>query len=168
MEHKRMNGKEQTGLNALCGAKILLEMDAGEALKLRLKRLGLWWRWQGLIRQIKSMEVAIEESADPEQIKTLAKRAQHLTVFVGMDKIHDPEATYCRIEDISELAYAVLNDTCGLCVKDEKEARKCPLQKALRSLTTLEDKRMINGCMFREYTDNHYFGLDEEDEEMTL
>ena len=35
MEYKRMNGKEQTGLNALCGAKILLEMDAGEALKLR-------------------------------------------------------------------------------------------------------------------------------------
>ena len=166
MEHKRMNGKEQTGLNALCGAKILLEMDAGENLKLRLQRLGLWWRYCGLLSQLKKLELLIEESAEPEQIRTLNKRAQHISVFVGMDKIHDPEATYARIEDLSQVCMAALNDTCGLCAKDEQEARKCPLQKALRSLTTLEDKRMINGCMFREYTDNHYFGLD--DEEMTL
>lgn len=74
----------------------------------------------------------------------------------------------CRWQELKclELAGKItgLEDTCGLCAKKGAEAARCPLQKALRSCTTLPDERIIDGCMFKPYSDAAYYGLLDEEE----
>jgi hypothetical protein len=123
-----------------------------------LIRSGLGMLRKGILR--------LEESADREQLRTLALRARHLRAYVGYEKAgQDAEGTWFLLDDINTIAYQVLQDTCGLCVKRGAEAQKCPLQKALRSCTTLHDDRQIDGCVFKPYTDSNYFGLLDEHSE---
>lgn len=148
----RMNGREMAGLFSLGGAVSLLAENVPAGLEKRLRTLGIWWRIRGLTAQLRGIQNLIEESAEDEQRITVRRRCQHLTVYIGMDGIKDPDATYIRIEDLNVIISAVLEDTCGLCEANREEARKCPLRQALRACTTIDKdgfKIGKNGCEFR-------------------
>lgn len=152
---ERINGREQTGLYALGGTNELLENDVKNNLRERLKKLGLWWRFNGLIKQLQGIQQAVQDSAEPEQIRTIQLRSRHIRVYIGMDKISDPEGAYVRIPDLNTVVGAVLQDTCGLCVKDQAEAHKCPLRLALRAMTTVSEREVSparNGCIYKSMT----------------
>lgn len=155
-EHReRMNGREQAGLYSLGGANELLAQNVPDGLGKRLRKLGLWWRYQGLIRQLRNIQEAVQDTADKDQIRTIALRCRHVNIFVGMDRVGDPDGTWVRIPDLNTLMGAVLNDTCGLCVKTSAEADHCELRRALRAMTTISNREISparNGCIFKSMT----------------
>ncbi len=147
----RMNGREMAGLLSMGGANALLRDNVPAGLERRLKRLGLWWRYKGLLTQLENLQATVEESAEDEQRATVALRVRHLNVFVGMDAVKDPNATWIRIPDLNVLCGAVLEDTCGLCTATAAEAHRCAVRAALLSSSTVdrsEFKPGANGCPF--------------------
>lgn len=166
---ERLREAEQSGLTGMNGGRILIE-EALPKLEKRLKKLGLWSMMKGVEGMLRRAHMALELSADPEQIQTLTVRAQHQTAHVGYTRInHDPDATYVLTRDLDTMAEAIFSGTCNFCVKKGEEAIKCPLQKALRSCTIADDTNVIEGCMFRPYSDAAYYGLlDDEKEDLAL
>ena len=162
--HDRLRPDEQAAVIKMNGSWLLLDEAAQEA-EIRLKKLGIWWMYKGMTGLLKKLCRIVEASAEPEQYKTLVLRCQHLRSYVGYEKAgSDEEGTWFLKDDINLICGTVLNDTCGLCTKKGAEAANCPLQKAMRACTTLPDKRIIDGCMFKPYTDANYFGLLDEEE----
>lgn len=161
----RLRPNEQAAIIKMNGSWLLLD-EAGKEAEIRLKKLGISWMYKGMTGLLKKLCRIMEASAEPEQYKTLAIRCQHLRSYVTYEKAGSSEdGTWFLKDDINLICRQVLEDTCGLCTRKGEEARKCPLQKALRSCTTLPDDRVIDGCMFKPYTDANYYGLlDEEDE----
>lgn len=160
----RLRPSEQAAVIKMNGSWLLLNESMGEA-EIRLKKLGILWMYKGMLGLLKKLCRIMEASAEPEQYKTLAIRCQHLRSYVTYEKAGSSEdGTWFLKDDINLICRTVLEDTCGLCTRKGEDARKCPLQKALRSCTTLPDDRVIDGCMFKPYTDANYYGLlDEED-----
>lgn len=160
----RLRPSEQAAIIKMNGSWLLLNESMGEA-EIRLKKLGILWMYKGMLGLLKKLCRIMEASAEPEQYKTLAIRCQHLRSYVTYEKAGSSEdGTWFLKDDINLICRTVLEDTCGLCTRKGEDARKCPLQKALRSCTTLPDDRVIDGCMFKPYTDANYYGLlDEED-----
>lgn len=166
--HSRLRPGEQSALMSISGAKVLVE-DAEEALSIRLGKLGIVWMYRGALGLLRKVCKLIEASAEEEQLLTLALRARHLRTYVTYDKAGTDEGgCWFRMDDINVICRQVLEDTCGLCSKTGAGARKCPLQKALKSCTTLPDKREIDGCMFKPYSDAAYYGLIDGTEEPTI
>lgn len=154
-ERSRLNGREQAGLYSLGGANELLAKNVPDGLMKRLQKLGLWWRFKGLTKQLRNIQLAVQESAEKEQFETINKRCQHISVYVGMDRVGDPEGTWVRIPDLNTVCGAVLSDTCGLCVKTAGEADHCELRRALRAMTTISSREINparNGCIFKSMT----------------
>ena len=152
---ERLNGREQAGLYSLGGANELLADNVSTGLERRLKKLGLWWRFKGLASQLQKIQEAVQESAEDAQIKTIALRCRHTSVYVGMDRVGDPDGTWVRIPDLNVLMKAVLSDTCDLCTKDQAEANKCELRQALRAMTTISSREISparNGCIYKSMT----------------
>lgn len=163
----RLRPNEQAAIIKMSGSWLLLDEAMGEA-EIRLKKLGILWMYKGMLGLLKKLCRIIEASAEPEQYKTLALRCQHLRSYVTYEKAgSDEEGTWFLKDDINLICRTVFEDTCGLCTRKGKEAQTCPLQKALRSCTTLPDDRIIDGCMFKPYTSTEYFGLLDE-EELTI
>lgn len=164
----RLRPSEQAAIIKMNGSWLLLD-EAGQEAKIRMEKLGVLWMYKGVLGLLKKLCRMMEASAEPEQYKALALRCQHLRSYVSYEKAgSDEDGTWFLKEDINTICYAVLQDTCGLCTKKGEEARKCPLQKALKSCTTLPDNRVIDGCMFKPYTDSAYYGLMDETEELTI
>lgn len=165
----RLRPDEQAAIIKMHGSWMMLD-EAGHEAEIRLKRLGILWMYKGMLGLLKKICRIAEASAEPEQYKTIALRCQHIRVCVSYEKAgSDEEGHWFPTDDINLICRAVLNDTCGLlCTKKGKEAQSCPLQKALRSCTTLPDDRIIDGCMFKPYTDSNYYGLLDEEEELTI
>lgn len=165
----RLRPGEQSAIIKMNGSWLLLNEAMGEA-EVRLKKLGVLWMYKGMLGNLKKLCRMMEASAEPEQYKALALRCEHLRSYVTYEKAgSDEDGTWFPKDDINEICRHVLEDTCGLCAKKGEEARKCPLQKALRSCTTLPDERVIDGCMFKPYTDSAYYGLlDETEEEINI
>lgn len=160
----RLRPSEQAAVIKMNGSWLLLDEAAQEA-EIRLKKLGIWWMYKGMTGLLKKLCRIVEASAEPEQYRSLALRCQHLRSYVGYEKAgSDEEGTWFVKDDINLICRTVLEDTCGLCAKKGAEAARCPLQKALKSCTTLPDERIIDGCMFKPYTDANYFGLLDEEE----
>lgn len=166
--HSRLRPAEQSALMQINGAKVLIE-DSEPDIDIRLQKLGIRWMYKGMLGLIRKVSRMLEASAEKEQLLTLALRARHLRTYVAYDSKagSDPEGSFFRLDDINEIIRTVLEDTCGLCSKTGAEARNCPLQKALKACTTLPDKREIDGCMFKPYTNANYYGLFDEDAEET-
>lgn len=165
MQEERLRAAEHEALIGLNGAKVLIEGAMG-AVEKRARKVKAWGLIRSGLGMLRKGILRLEESADREQLRTLALRARHLRAYVGYEKAgQDAEGTWFLLDDINTIAYQVLQDTCGLCVKRGAEAKKCPLQKALRSCTTLHDDRQIDGCVFKPYTDSNYFGLLDEHSE---
>lgn len=148
------------------GAKMLMA-DALAVFERRLKAMGIWWRAKGVVNGLVRLCRDLENSGEDAQIRTLALRANHMHAYVGYDKAgSDDEGCWFLLADVNEVCHTVLEDTCSLCQKKGAEARKCPLQRALRSMTTLADTKEIDGCIFKPYSDAAYYGLlDEEEKE---
>lgn len=164
----RLRPNEQAAIIKMSGAWLLLNESLSEA-EIRLKKLGVLWMYKGMLGNLKKLCRIMEASAEPEQYKTLAMRCQHLRSYVTYEKAgQDEEGTWFAKDDINTICKAVLEDTCGLCSKKGDEARHCPLQSALKACTTLPDKKIIDGCMFKPYTDSAYFGLLDETEDLIL
>lgn len=152
---ERLNGREQAGLYALGGANELLAVNVPDGLEKRLQKLRLWWRFRGLCKQMRNIQQAVQDSAEEAQIRTIKLRCNHISVFVGMDRVGDPDGTWVRIPDLNTVMEAVLEDTCGLCVKTSAEADHCELRKALRAMTTISSREISparNGCIFKSMT----------------
>ena len=164
----RMRGTEMGALMRMEGARSLLT-EAGTEIEYRAKKAKLWWRYRGLVNQLEKLISEIENTCEAEQLETLAVRLTKITANVGVDKAGEVNgAHWFMVDDINEVCHAVLEDTCTLCQKKGAEAKKCPLQRALKSMTTLQDKREIDGCIFKPYSDAAYYGLlDEEEKEDT-
>lgn len=166
--HDRLRPAEQAAVIKMNGSWLLLD-DAGKEAETRLKKLGIYWMYKGMTGLLKRLCRIVEASAEPEQYKTLALRCQHLRSYVSYEKAgSDDDGTWFLKDDINIICRQVLEDTCGLCTKKGAEAAKCPLQKALRACTTLPDERIIDGCMFKTYTDAAYYGILDETEDMAL
>lgn len=165
----RLRPNEQAAIIKMSGSWLLLDEAMGEA-EIRLKKLGILWMYKGMLGLLKKLCRIMEASAEPEQYKTLALRCEHLRSYVSFEKAGNSEddGTWFLKDDINLICKTVLEDTCGLCAKKESEAQKCPLQQALRSCTTLPDDRIIDGCMFKPYTDSNYYGLLDDEEELTI
>lgn len=160
----RLRPEEQSAVIKMNGSWLLLD-EAMRESEVRLKKLGILWMYKGMLGSLKKLCRMMEASAEPEQYRTLALRCQHLRSYVSYEKAgSDEDGTWFLKDDINQICCAVLQDTCGLCSRKGEEARKCPLQKALKSCTTLPDDREIDGCMFKPYTDANYYGLLEEEE----
>lgn len=165
MTRERMNGREQAGLYSLAGANELLEHNVPDGLQRRMQKLGLWWRFSGLTKQLRGIQTAIQESAETDQLLTIFKRCQHVSTYVGMDRVGDPDGTWVRIPDLNTVCEAVLSDTCGLCVKTGAEADHCQLRKALRAMTTISSREVAparNGCIYKSMTIMEEIEVDEE------
>lgn len=161
----RLRPSEQDAIIKMNGAWLLLNESMSDA-EVRLKRLGIMWMYKGMLANLKKLCRLMEASAEPEQYKTLALRCKNLRSYVTYEKINNgEEGTWFPTEYINTIVMAVLESTCELCTKKGNDARNCLLQKALRACTTLPDDRIIDGCMFKPYTDSNYFGLLDEDEE---
>lgn len=160
----RLRPAEQQAIIKMNGSWLLLD-EAGKEAEVRLKKLGVLWMYKGMLGLLKKLCRIVEASAEPEQYKTLAMRCQHLRSYVGYEKAgSDAEGTWFLKDDINIICRQVLEDTCSLCSKKGKDAQRCPLQKALKSCTTLPDDRIIDGCMFKPYSDANYYGLLDEEE----
>lgn len=149
---RRMNGRETAGLLALAACNSLLIENVPAGLEQRMKRMRIWWRFRGAQRQLQRVQDLLEQSCEDEQRLTLAMRVRHLTVHIGMDRVQDPEGMWVRIPDLNTVCRAVLEDTCGLCMKDEAEALACPLRQSLRAMTTLTEDdggKGRNGCIYK-------------------
>lgn len=149
---QRMNGRETSGILALGGCNALLDDNVPAGLKQRMQRMRIWWRYRGAVRQLQRVQDLLEQSCEDDQRMTLAMRVRHLNVHIGMDRVHDPEGMWVRIPDLNIVCQTVLEDTCGLCMKDEKEALACPLRQALRAMTTLTEDaggKGKNGCIYK-------------------
>ena len=163
---ERLRAAEHEGLLGLNGAKVLIE-GALPQIEKRARKIRAWGLIRSGLGMMRKGIVMIEESADPQQLLTLALRARHQRAYVGYEKAgQDEEGSWFRLEDINAISYTVIQDTCGYCVKKGAEAEKCPLQRALRSCTTLGDDKKIDGCMFKPYTDTAYFGLEEGNDDL--
>lgn len=152
---ERMNGREQAALYSLGGANELLDQNVPDGLKRRLEKLGLWWRFKGLTTQLRGIQETVQDSAEDDQLRTIALRCRHINIYIGMDRVGDPEGTWVRIPDLNTLMAAVLNDTCGLCVKNSAEADHCELRRALRAMTTISSREVSparNGCIYKSMT----------------
>ena len=155
LTRERLNGKEQAGLYSLGGANELLAVNVPDGLERRMRKLGLWWRYEGLRKQLQGIQRMIQDSAEKEQIRTINIRCRHISVYVGMDRVGDPEAAYVRIPDLNTVIRSVLSDTCGLCVKNAAEAGKCELRAAMRAMTTISEREVSparNGCIYKSMT----------------
>ena len=162
--HDRLRPDEQAAVIKMNGSWLLLD-EAGQEAEVRLKKLGIYWMYKGMLGLLRKICRIMKASAEPEQYKTLVLRCQHLRSYVGYEKAgSDEEGTWFLKDDINLICRTVLEDTCGLCAKKGAEAKHCPLQKALRACTTLPDEREIDGCMFKPYTDANYYGLLDEEE----
>lgn len=160
----RLRPAEQAAIVKMNGSWLLLN-EAMQEAEIRLKKLGVLWMYKGMLGSLKKLCRIMEASAEPEQYKALALRCQHLRSYVTYEKAgSDEDGTWFLKDDINVICRQVLEDTCGLCTKKGAEAAKCQLQKALRACTTLPDDRIIDGCMFKPYTDANYYGLLDEDE----
>lgn len=163
--HERFRAHEQKGLTTMNGCKMFMR-DAGEALEKRMKKMGIWWRYQGLCRQYEQMCYEVELTAEPEQYATLVLRGSTTMAYIGVERVsssHDG-GTYVMTDNLNVICRKVLEDTCSFCQKKGAEAEKCPLQAALKACTTLPDDTKIDGCMFKPYSDAAYLGLIEEEE----
>ena len=159
----RLRPAEQAAIIKMNGSWLLLN-EAMQEAEIRLKKLGVLWMYKGMLGSLKKLCRMMEASAEPEQYKALAMRCQHLRSYVTYEKAgQDEDGTWFPKDDINLICRTVLEDTCGLCSKSGEEAKNCPLQKALRACTTLPDDRIIDGCMFKPYTDANYYGLLEEE-----
>lgn len=161
--HERFRSSEQEGLMGINGGRILIE-EALPKLEIRSKKLGIWWMLKGVVGLLRKAVRMIELTAEPEQMATMAKRAEHMTAHVGYEKVNkDPSATYVLTSDLETMAEAIMADTCSYCQKKGREAKKCPLQQTLRSCTVASDTKEIDGCIFKPYSDAAYLGLLEEE-----
>lgn len=164
----RLRPQEQDAILKMNGAWLLLDESMGNA-EIRLKKLGVYWMYKGMLGCLKKLCRIMEASAEPEQYKTLALRCKNMRSYVTYEKVNNgEEGTWFLTEYINTIAMAALESTCELCTKKGNDARNCPLQKALRACTSLPDDRIIDGCMFKPYTDANYFGLLDETEDLAL
>lgn len=162
---ERMRSEEQTGLAELNGSMILMEQGLPR-LEKRLRKLKLWWMVKGALGVLRKVNITLELSAEPAQMRTLTARAEHMTVHLGYKRAStDPEVGVVMLDDLRTLTASVLEHQCGFCTKKGEDARKCPVQTALRACTVADDSTVIDGCMFKPYTDTYYLGLDEEEKE---
>lgn len=162
---ERLNGREQQALYALGGANELLFDNVPAGLEGRMRKLRLWWRFKGAAKILANIQEQVQNSAEEAQIRTIRMRSQHLNVHIGMDSVKDPDGTWVRICDLNTVLRYLLEDTCGLCVRDSAEADRCPLRQALRAMTTISDReisRAKNGCIYKSLTLWDEFGMDEE------
>ena len=166
--HERLRAIEQEGLMGLNGGRILME-EALPKLEIRAKKLGIWWMLKGALSLVQKAIRMIELTAEPVQMATIALRASHMIAHVGYEKVNkDPSGTYVLNSDLETMTDAIMADTCSYCQKKGADAKKCPLQKTLRSCTIASDTKEIDGCIFKPYSDAAYLGLlDEEEKEDT-
>ena len=163
--HDRLRPDEQNAIIKMNGSWLLLD-EAGKQMEVRLKKLGILWMYKGMCGLLKKLCRMAEASAEPEQYKTLALRCQHMYTYVSTDKAgnSDDEGAWFLRDDINVLCRKIFADTCSLCTKKGPEAVNCQLQKTLKACTTLPDKTIIDGCMFKPYSDAAYYGLLDEEE----
>lgn len=154
---ERLTSRELRAIYTMAGAKILLESQDIEPLKKRMTKMRLWWRLRGATKTLHKIFDQVLTSGDAEQARTMWLRAKHMTISVDEDRREDPEgrSTWVHISDLNLLVSVVLDSTCEMCVKDEREAADCPLRRALKSMTTLSSMDVNpgrNGCLFRGLT----------------
>ena len=154
---ERLTSREIKALYTISGAKLLLASDAMDALTRRFKKLKLWWRYRGAVRTLQTCINQVIDSSDREQRRALPLKTVNMIASVHERKREDPQGltTWVYIKDLNLVVRRVLDDTCDLCVLDEEEAACCPLQKALKAMTTLSTLDISpgrNGCLFRGMT----------------
>lgn len=154
---ERLTSREMKALYSISGAKLLLASDAMDALTRRFKKLKIWWRYRGAVRTLQTCIDQVIESSDSEQKRSLPLKSVNMIASVHERKREDPQGltTWVYIKDLNLVVRRVLDDTCDLCVLDEEEAACCPLQKALKAMTTLSTLEVSpgrNGCLFRGMT----------------
>ena len=165
---ERLRGDEQKGLTTLYGCDLFMQ-DALRLLGRRMEKMGVLWRYKGLLKQFYNLMHEVQDTAEPEQIASIAARARHTHGYIGIERAADPkDATYVVVDDLNVLCRTILDDTCGLCTRTGKEAASCPIQKALRGCTTLMRGKCIDGCMFKEYSDSGRLGLLDEGEDLIV
>ena len=164
---ERMRSEEQTGLAELNGSMLLLDQGLPK-LEKRLRKLKMWWMVKGMLGIIRKVNLMLELSAEPAQMRTLTARAEQMKVRIGFKTDSaDPNVNVVMTEDLAVLTSSALEHQCSFCQLKGNEAMKCPMQKALRACTIADDSTIIDGCMFRPYSDAAYYGLldDEEKDE---
>lgn len=166
---ERMRSEEQTGMAELNGSMILMEQGLPR-LEKRLRKLKMWWMVKGALGVLRKVNIMLELSAEPAQMRTLTARADQMKVRIGFKTDSaDPNVNVVMTEDLAVLTSSALEHQCSFCQLKGNDAMKCPMQKALRACTIADDTTVIDGCMFRPYSDAAYYGLlDDEKEEMTL
>jgi hypothetical protein len=162
---ERFRGREQSALNSLNGCYRFMADCRGD-LEKRLGRMGAVERYDKIMADLSTLISEITGTADPDEVATIILRGRKTTAYIGTEKAGQDEAgIWMPLAEINYLLAVLIEDKCGmLCDKKGKDAQTCPIQKALKACTTLMDKQVIDGCMFRPYTSAAAYGLLGEEE----
>ncbi len=117
-----------TALIGLGGAIVLWKQNA-DIMAPTLKKMGLWDKTrcaEGLMRWILDR---ICRNMCVRQNLAIQENTRDMIISVGVKPA--PRCINVPQDVADELVGAVMRDTCNMCLKDEREAGKCPLRKAL-------------------------------------
>ena len=159
-----MDTKKTPNGNELYGIEILAALDAqinerGKFLEERLKSV------PDLYRQYRIAQTAIGKVIDGLYTTVPTKTLLHMQKLSASGElvirqkpvVRFDDVRFALISDLKDIANVVVANECAICLKDQREQRKCKLRKAMERVMPV-DKVFEDKCQYRVVAENHEYG----------
>ena len=146
MELKRMNAKDREALINLCAVDCLMQCDADQ-FKLLSKRIPNGWRDYRMVQStLDRMTTKLLSTVPPDQLNTILRHTENVTVRVVMKGINDKPKDDWVISR-SDLAFLINGAVHGMCLMcTNTTGQGCHLRRLLEECP-MDVTGIDVGCM---------------------
>lgn len=160
-----MDEKRTPNGNELYGIEILAALDAqlnerGKFLEERLRSVPDLWRQYRMAQSAVGKVVDGLYTTVPDKTRMHMRRLCDSGEIVIRQKlaVRLDDVRFVMISDLKALANVAISAECAICLKDNREMRKCKFRKAMERMMPVDSIPSDGRCQYRSVAEAHEYG----------